>query len=136
MNFLGIRSVEVDRYWNEAQPLLQKAIDRNGNCTAASVLNALRSAEMQLWCAYDQDKMIMAGVTEVSQSPRAKVCLLYLCGGTELASWVDFRRYVEQWAVEQGCAKARIVGRKGWRRLFPDYEERAVVLEKDLVNGR
>lgn len=135
MNFAGIPSAEVDFYWHEALPLLTPAIERNGNHTAESILIGLKRADLQLWCAFEDGKMIMAGVTEIADYPKTRQCLLFLCGGERMDLWLEALPYVEQWALEQGCHKVRVDGRKGWARTLDGYRERGVVIEKDIANG-
>ncbi len=132
MNFAGIPSKEVDFYWHEALPLLAPAIESNGNHTAESILIGLKRAQLQLWCAFDQDKMIMAGITEIADYPKVRQCLLFLCGGKRMDLWLEALPYVEQWAKEQGCRKVLISGRRGWLRALKGYTERSIVIERDI----
>lgn len=56
-------------------------------------------------------------VTEIEVHPRQKVLHFFLASGNaqELEAMEEG---IMQWGREQGCTKARFVGRRGWDRSF------------------
>jgi hypothetical protein len=102
----------------------------DGEYTFEDVRDAVASGKAQFWPA--PHAVI---ITELQTFPRAKHCHVWLAAG-------DFRQInamippLHQWAVEQGCTKATISGRRGWiRKLAPQgwHESPQVRLEKALI---
>ncbi len=56
-------------------------------------------------------------VTEIVEYPRYRVLHFFLGAGSlqELRAMVPL---ILQWGNAQGCARARVVGRRGWARVF------------------
>jgi hypothetical protein len=63
---------------------------------------------------------------------RRKVCVIIACGGIDMPRWLPLIEGIEKYARAEGCAAVRIVGRKGWARVLPDYRVHRVVLERKL----
>lgn len=74
-------------------------------------------------------------VTQVDEQPQDKILHFFLAAGnsTELQA---MEREVVRWGQEQGCTRARMVGRRGWTRTWLMSEgwqdTNFVVLEKPL----
>lgn len=54
-------------------------------------------------------------VTQIETFPQTKVLFVFLAAGVH-DELVAMHGVIERWAVEQGCTKARFIGRKGWSR--------------------
>ena len=76
-----------------------------------------------------------ACVTELVFSGRKKLCIV-LAAGADECDWNAAIKPIEEYAKEEGCEAVRMYGRKGWRRIFKDYDEAWVALEKRLNNGQ
>jgi len=50
----------------------------------------------------------------------------------EIKSWAHLLSGVEQYAREEGCDCVRFIGRKGWKRIYPEYREIGAVFERRL----
>lgn len=78
-------------------------------------------------------------VTQVETTPQVKVLRVFLAAGN-IVELEAMTPGIEEWAVEQGCTVARLVGRKGWKRSWlmgqgwSDTD--LVILEKNLDAGR
>ena len=55
-----------------------------------------------------------------------------LCAGRQLLRSRHLIGTIEQFARAEGCARVRMQGRRGWRRVFKDYSEPFITLEKNL----
>jgi len=60
------------------------------------------------------------------------MCNIVLCGGTHLRRWAHLKDAIEDYARAQGCTRVRMSGRSGWARVFRDYRQPYVTLEKML----
>lgn len=98
----------------------------NGEYELTDILKALLDRDMQLWI--DEST---AAVTTIIRYPRKTTCLILAAGGD-----LDVLRrdlpLVEAWAKENGCDAMEVMGRKGWLRALPDYEQAQVHVRKDL----
>jgi hypothetical protein len=54
-----------------------------------------------------------------------------LCGG-EKNECIESTKSIEKWAREAGATQCIIGGRRGWLRALKGYEEKFVVMTKDL----
>lgn len=67
-------------------------------------------------------------MTEIVTYPRKRVAL-----GSHLGGSIDPMRLHDalpvwrEWAKAHGCTELRIVGRRGWRRVFPEFREDTVL---------
>jgi hypothetical protein len=49
-----------------------------------------------------------------------------------MRDWIDLIDVIERYARLEGCARMRLEGRNGWKRLLPTYRQAGVILEKRL----
>lgn len=110
--------------------MVRKALARgNGGFDDQDIFVALEAGDMQLWqCSQG------IVVTEIRVYPQTKACLIVLCAGADMETWIHNIRIIEWWAKEQGCSVVEAYGRAGWRKWLPDYETRAMFM-KDLSDA-
>lgn len=128
----------LDQILPVAIPLLAPALARDGWKVGVGHLRGLfESGGMQLWICLDTQahQVIAALATEVLEYPQARVLSLAFCGGEQMERWAGWIEALEDVAKTGGCSAVRIPGRKGWERVFPGYEERLRVFEKQLQRG-
>lgn len=114
----------VPLVWAEAGPQLERACQRFGERSAHDVLCALVTGNAQLWCAHG----IAWAVTEVINYPRKRVANVSLVAGRGVRLWAnDLREELTRWAKRYQCHEIRLVGRRGWHRLFPDSKQTTVL---------
>jgi len=99
----------------------------------ADVEHAVRNGSALLWLAWNGEKIKAAAVTELGIANGEKFCTIVACGGHERAQWLPLIAGLEAYGRTQGCAAMRIYGRRGWRKLLPDYRTTRVLLEKELM---
>jgi hypothetical protein len=62
-----------------------------------------------------------------------RVCRIWLAGGDMAELTTEMLPQVEAWAKANGCTRMEIVGRKGWKRVLPEYSEPPqTVLQKNI----
>jgi hypothetical protein len=107
----------------------------DGEFTLEEARESVRQGRFQLWLAWDatQRRAFGAGVTEIFDYPRKRVCFLVLWASeAPRAAWLDGLDTVERWAKEQGCAAMRLLGRKGWARVLDGYRPQYTVFARSL----
>jgi hypothetical protein len=116
------------------RPAIAPALLRTRKIDAKSLFEQAEQRLLQLWVAYDKDQreVVAAAVTEVAEYPTRKVGRVILLAGRNLNQWIGFVGRFEQWARDEGCAALEFVGRRGWGRVFRDYEPIEHTFSKEL----
>lgn len=113
----------VERVWHDAEPQLRRACDRTGERTTRDVLAQLMDGNAQLWHCGDG-----WAVTQIDNYPLKRVCTLTLFGGKfDFQHAAEMRGVLERWARHYLADEIRIVGRRGWLKLLPDFHETTVL---------
>lgn len=133
----GIESKDVDTVWERVEPMLRPAIDRQDFYSMEDIKAQCRDKSMQLWVLVQPEDMLLRGaiVTQICEYPQKTTCLILLCGGRGLADWKDCISMVEEWAKLIECDDVEFIGRKGWGKVFPQYDIDSVVYRKTITKG-
>ena len=115
--------------WAQAEPLLQKALDRccDGTWELEDVKLAVMQGRMQFW---PMDGAAL--VTEILVFPRKKALNCWLCGG-DLKELERVYPSLELFAQANGCYALYGAGRKGWTTYMtkfgwvPDYHVKKIL---------
>ena len=118
--------------WPRVAGLIEAAMRRGDLSSFAAVAAAVSAGRAQLWVACKSTEIEAAAVTELHQPQRRKYCVIVACGGAHRERWLDLLAPIEDWARAEGCDAMRIMGRKGWARVLPDYKVNRIVLEKEI----
>jgi hypothetical protein len=123
----------VHLVWPRVAGLIEAAMRRGDLSSFAAVAAAVSAGRAQLWVASEHpDGIAAAAVTELHQPRRRKYCVIVACGGYDMARWLHLLAPIEDFARAEGCDAMRIMGRKGWARVLPDYKVNRIVLEKEI----
>lgn len=112
--------------------MLKKAIDKTDYGTFACLENDALSGKALLWLAYSEPTIGAALVSQLVRNENSVACYILACGGTEHRAWRCLPAPIEAYARAEGCTKLRILGRKGWTRMFEGSHVPLVVIEKEL----
>ena len=115
-----------------AVPLIRRAVERCGDWSIEAVWSALCEQRMLLWLVVRELAVEGVLVTRLEQTPKDLVCVIVLCAGRHLLRSRHLIGTIEQFARAEGCARLRLQGRRGWRRVFKDYSEPFITLEKNV----
>jgi hypothetical protein len=124
----------VHLVWPRVAGLIEAAMRRGDLSSFAAVAAAVSAGRAQLWvaCNSEGSEIAAATVTELHQPQRRKYCVIVACGGYDMTRWLHLLAPIEDWARAEGCDAMRIMGRKGWARVLPDYNVNRIVLEKEI----
>lgn len=100
--------------------------------TFAALETDVFSADALLWLAWNGAAIEGAAVTQVALVESGKVCIIAACGGESAKRWLWLLPRIEQYARAERCRAVRIMGRKGWSRVLPEYRACRVVMDKEL----
>lgn len=124
---------EVENVWKDAEPLITKVVAVQDEWDLRSVYQKLVNPHdpmpFQLWLGGE-----FALITQVQAFPSGKrKCLLFMCGGEDIAAIAAAQPTVEDWARRfMGCQKLMISGRPGWLKVLDGFKATNTVMEKEL----
>lgn len=125
----------IAEIWPHVRPFIENAFHNGrGDDDAETVHRDLLSGFSLLWIAWDeaQATIAAAATTKLIDVARGKVCLVTACGGSGIQRWAHGLAAIEAYARAEGCRYVRFEGRKGFKRVFRDYRQPWIVLEKRL----
>ena len=124
---------DVAYVWEDVAPMLaQASAHSEGELDSDDFLNSLAEGDMQLWVAYEEQDINAAMVTQFIQYPQKKILRIISLAGEDFEKIRDFQDMLEAFAVKWGCAAIEMWGRKGWKKLLPDWKDSYTVYTKDL----
>lgn len=92
---------------------------------------ALIDAKAQAWGMRSGDDVLGFWITRIDNTHTRTYGLVWITAGDALHAGLPvYREIIEPWFWSQGCEWIELQGRKGWKRVMPDYEETAVILRK------
>ncbi len=82
-----------------------------------------------LWVITKDTAPVGAAVSKIWATRKEKICSVLAVGGAG-DDWPALLAPIEQYAQQQKCNAVRMDGRKGWARVFRDYHQPWITLEK------
>jgi GNAT superfamily N-acetyltransferase len=126
----------IHEVWPHVRPLLERAC-------RATCLNAFADFEADIlsgrslvWITWNGRAIEATAATTLINSDFGKVCVITLCAGHGMQRWLKLIERIESYARDEGCARIRIFGRKGWLRVLERFEARHVVMDKLVAQDR
>lgn len=132
MMSLCVNPEKIDEIWPRVSYYIQDSLKRgSGEDTLETLHQKLKNGLALLWIAFDGE-IHGAATTELITIAGRKTCVISACGGKDIALWGHGIGDLEAFAKDEKCSAVRIVGRPGWKKLFGDYKEPWICLEKEL----
>lgn len=133
---LQVPASDIERQWQHMLRLLAPAIERsNGRWTPDDVFNEAEAGRLQIWVLIEDQLLYGVGVTEIQSYPGLKCCSCLWLGGVDAYRWLHLLDdTVSAWAIDEGCSRMEIIGRKGWEKLGSQlgFKPSYVFFEKKL----
>lgn len=121
----------LDAVWDSIKDRLQSAINSaNGRFTIEDARKYLEEKDWVLWCSVRDKKIEAIAITEVLQYRRKKMCMVRIMTGENYANWIGLEKGIADWAKSVGCDGMEAIARKGWAKVFTEYEFTHVYLER------
>jgi hypothetical protein len=117
--------------WEEAAPLIQRALDRAPPTHTVEDVKAMVAEGRAFFWGWERSVLVAL----IDDAPLAKTFHQWLVAG-DLAELMREREGVEAWAKARGCTRMMTAGRPGWDRVMSKhgYAPAGRVLTKEL-NG-
>ena len=124
---------DVAYIWEDVAPMLARVTSHTeGELEPDDFIEPLTHGEMQLWIAIEDKELIAALITQVIPYPQKKVLRLISLAGEDFSKFKDFISMVESFAIRSECSSLEMWGRKGWKKLLPDWKDSYIVFTKDI----
>lgn len=136
MQLACVDPLQAADIWPHVRFLIWHAMRRGGLSSFGPLERSVLAGVALVWLALDGKELRAAAVTELAVTEWGKSCTIVACGGNGMREWLPLITGLEKYAIAEGCGVMRIVGRKGWARMLPEYGARVIILEKDLSHGR
>ncbi len=115
--------------WERLSPLIQQALDRDGNTHSLEDLKKLvLSGKAQFWPTKNS-----VGISEILSTPKCRTLSVWLAAG-KMDEVLELAEAAAKFGKSQGCQKMRVSGRKGWERVmrYIGYSFKNITLERIL----
>ena len=114
--------------------MLARVTERSeGEMEPDDYLETLTQGAMQLWIATEENSITLAMVTQIISYPQKKVLRVIAISGEKfIEAHSQFNDMVEAFAIRVGCSSMELWGRKGWKKMLPDWKDSYIVFTKDL----
>jgi hypothetical protein len=122
----------VHEIWPHVSPLLKAACYRTKLNAFADIEADILAGRSLAWIAWDGRTVESAAATVLINSEIGKVCVITACGGSDMKRWLPLIDQIETYARDEGCTRVRIYGRKGWLHVLDGYEEKHIIMDKEL----
>lgn len=116
----------------DAWPEIKRHIERieDAPWSPADVLRELLSGKALAW-GMRADHVLGFWITRIENTWTRRFAVVWIVAGTGIEFGLPaYREVIEPWLFNQGAEWIEVHGRKGWKRVLPDYQESAVVLRK------
>ena len=114
--------------------LAKAAVHSEGELEPEDFIEPLSTGEMQLWVAYEDNESIHAAmVTQFIQYPQKKILRIISVAGEDF-KWniTNFQEMIDSFALKYGCTAIELWGRKGWKKLLPEWKDAYTEYTKEL----
>jgi hypothetical protein len=126
-----LKSHEIEDHWFWIERFLQRV--ENPPWKPKHVKADLKAAQAQAWVFGDgRSAPVGLVITRIETLHDVRFGLLWIAAGTGLERAGDGLAEIEAWFKRMGCVRSEIVGRRGWGRVLPDYQEAETRFVKEL----
>lgn len=116
---VGVPGEIIDGVWLEVEPLVTRCLEKVNEYRWLSedIRELIRDGSIQLWLYTDDKAMAGIVITELSRSPRALECGLFMVAGKMIENWRECLTQLEDWALSQGCTHMATLSRPGAAKM-------------------
>ena len=125
---------DVPYLWGDVGPMIAKVTEQTeGEFEPDDYLDNLTNGYMQLWLVTEGKKIIISMITQIILYPQKNVLRVIALAGKNFKEVHDnFIDVLETFAIKSGCSSLELWGRKGWKKMLPDWDSKYIVFTKDL----
>lgn len=128
----------LDTVWEKVSPYIVQAMNMSTPGTTETELQAvkeyIKDEDYQLWIITDENLLCVCAFTTCFHDFRdERILVINYLGATDFESYGrEAMAGFETEVKNQGIDRIRIIGRKGWSKLFDGYSHQSTIIEKIL----
>lgn len=114
-----VAAADLDLWWPQVGPVLQKIVDRNPRYSLDGIRRQLEDTTYTLLVAGDEQHIELACILAITDYPAQRWLTIIMCAGKNLVQWIDkAKAWIDKFAFNQACAGIECGGREEWSRVF------------------
>jgi hypothetical protein len=120
MNISLVQPEYLDVVWPKVSEFIKRSVDYSyGRWSVEDVYRFISEGKMVLWIAHDNNSIVAASVTIVSDYPSKKFLGIQFLGGSSMNMWKeDGLDIIKDFARKCGCDGIEVIGRKGFGKYL------------------
>lgn len=127
----AVRADEVHQAWPTIAPFLE--IVEQDEWTPSEIQEDLIKGLAQAWGMRSGEHVLAIWIIRICDGPQGIYGLAQVVAGAPLEQGLRvYREHIEPYFIAQGCQYIKIIGRRGWKKVLTDYDERQVIYTKRL----
>lgn len=117
--------------WGDIEPLLAEACSYSPDgMTPSTIVDQMFEGKARMLALADEKVRSIMVVTVEAFPSGLRVLLCLMASGVDFKTmWLPHEDELKDFAREFGCTKARLIGRKGWKKMLPHWRLVGEVLE-------
>ena len=128
-----VQPEDIAYIWEEVAPLLEMVKEHTeGELETDDFLEPLTHGDMHLWIATEDSAVHAVMVTQFVIYPQKNILRIISLAGDDFEKIRNFQGMIEGFAIKNECTSLEMWGRKGWKKLLPDWRDTYIVYTKDL----
>jgi hypothetical protein len=128
-----VQPEDIAYIWEDVAPLLEMVQEHTeGELETDDFLEPLTHGNMQLWIATEEKDIHAVMVTQFVIYPQKNILRIISLAGDDFEKIRNFQEMIEGFAIKNECTALEMWGRKGWKKLLPDWRDTYIVYTKDL----
>ena len=128
-----VQPEDIAYIWEDVAPLLEMVKEHTeGELETDDFLEPLTHGNMQLWIATEDKDIHAVMVTQFVIYPQKNILRIISLAGDDFEKIRNFQEIIEGFAIKNECTALEMWGRKGWKKLLPDWRDTYIVYTKDL----
>lgn len=122
------------KIWDKVSPMLQRVVDQTeGELQPKDFLHNIVNKHMHLWIVIEKQNIVIVVITQIINYPNKKILrIIALAGKNFKEAYNQFNSMIESFAIESGCSGLELWGRKGWKKMLPEWKSNYIVFTKNL----
>ena len=121
----------IDLHWDKVAPILSHDRALNNWVTIDSLYTRLKANGADLWILEDYTAALI-GATYMRTDGTKTYVVEIMAAQNAKEDWSYTIQSIESQAKEWGCTSIQVRGRKGWKRVLPEYATIQITLERQL----
>ena len=128
-----VRPDIIPEIWDIVEPILNPAFEDDFLMDSKSAFAGLIEDRFLLFIVTISGKISGACILAIEDN-KDSICHIISLGGEDFKSWKDqMNLAITEYAREMGCSYIIALGKRGWKKLWPDFEAGKILFSKKVA---